>query len=74
MIKIYKTQVLPELEPFDRVWVKAPIDPGAERMVVSACTTPGSYSIKIGNREIRRDQKHFKLLQPDSILITSKEG
>ena len=36
--KKYRTQVLPELEPGDKVWVKAPTDIGAEG-IVGGCIT-----------------------------------
>ena len=71
--KKYNTRALPELEPGDRVWVKAPSDHGAEGVIVGAHATPESYWVKIGNSEIRRNRKHLKLLEPDLILIASEE-
>ena len=67
----YNTRVLPVLEPGDRVWVKAPSDPGAEGMVVRKHTTPESYWVKVGISEIRRNRKHLRLLEPENSLVTS---
>ena len=67
----YNSRVLPVLEPGDRVWVKAPSDPGAEGTVVRKHTTPESYWVKVGISEIRRNRKHLRLLEPENSLVTS---
>ena len=63
--------MLPELEPGDRVWVKAPSNRGAEEVVVSAHYTPESYWVKIGNSKIHRNKKYLRFREPGSIPIAS---
>ena len=71
--KKYRTQVLPELEPGDKVWVKAPTDIGAEGIVVGVHNTPESYWVRVGNSEIRRNRKHLRLLEPDITPVRDEE-
>jgi hypothetical protein len=67
----YNASELPKLEPGDKVWVKAPTDPGAEGIVRRKHSTPDSYWVSLGDSdsEVRRNRKHLRLLQPESLPL-----
>ena len=58
----FRAKSLPVLKEGQKVWVKAPTDRGEEATVVRADSSPESYWVKTGNREIRRNRKHLFLL------------
>ena len=55
----HRVSKLPELEPGQVVYVKAPTDTGAAGTVVRRDSTPESYWIRVGSGEIRRNRKHL---------------
>ena len=62
--KKHHAKYLPELEPGQMVWVKAPTDPGREGVVEHKDDLhPESYWVVVGDSVLRRNRKHLYVLQ-----------
>ena len=55
----YRVHELPMLTEGERVWVKAPSDPGREGVVLRKDSNPQSYWVRVGNCDVRRNRKHL---------------
>ena len=70
----FRAKFLPPLKPNQRVWVKAPSDPGSEGIVLRPDDTPQSYWVQVGPSELRRNRKHLFVLYDDVTDFSDHEN
>ena len=72
--KKYHAKYLPELQPGQLVWVKAPTDKGQNGIIHSKDKHPHSYWVLVGDSLVRRTRTHLFLLQEHQDESDSEDG